>query len=166
LDPKKLNGEDSTKYLKRTWAKLRSLLHRKYGKALPYISVLEYQKNGTAHLHILLNRRIEIDWLKEKWQAVGGGWNVWIEVVRIRRVVNYVSKYFSKDFIRSAPKGSRRVTSSRDIRLLEKPTKDAVWSLIKVAIDRIRLAFNSITSETFCETEGILTAFMVAVNVA
>jgi hypothetical protein len=109
LDPKKLNGEDSTKYLKRTWAKLRSLLHRKYGKALPYICVLEYQKNGYAHLHILLNRRIEIDWLREKWQAVGGGWNVWIKLVKVRRTVNYVSKYLSKDLILSAPKGSRRL---------------------------------------------------------
>jgi hypothetical protein len=166
LDPKKLDREDSTKYLKRTWAKLRSLIHRKYGKALPYICVLEYQKNGTAHLHILLNQRVEIDWLKEKWQAVGGGWNVWIKMVSIRRIVNYVSKYLSKDLMLSAPKGARRVTTSRDIRMFEKAAQDIAWNLIKIAIEAIRFVVETTISDVFCETEGIFTAFTVAVEVA
>lgn len=167
LDPKKLNGEDSTKYLKRCFQKLRSLLHRKYGKALTYVCVLEYQKNGNAHLHILLNQRIEIDWLKKKWQAVGGGWNVWITMVTIRRVVNYVSKYFSKELLMSAPKRSRRVTTSRDIYLFEKPSKDVIWSLRRVPIDRLRKIYIDVEgiTETFCETAGSLTSFCVVANI-
>jgi hypothetical protein len=166
LDPKKLSGEDSTRYLRRTFAKLRSLLHREYGKAFSYICVLQYQKNGTAHLHILLNRFVDVEWLRTKWQAVGGGWNVWIEVVSIRKIVNYVSRYLSQELLLSAPKGSRRVTTSRDIRLFEKPTKDPVWRLIKAPIERIRKSFEAVLDDTFCEIDGLLTAFTVLANVA
>jgi hypothetical protein len=116
LDPKKLNGEDSTKYLNRTFAKLRSVLQREYGKSITFIRILEYQKNGTAHFHLLLNCYIDQGWLKAKWQAIGGGWHVDIRLVEIQRVARYVSKYLSKELLLSAPKGSRRVTTSRDIR--------------------------------------------------
>jgi hypothetical protein len=166
LDPKKLNGEDSTKYLNRTFAKLRSVLHRKYGKSLSYIRVLEYQQNGTAHFHLLLNQFIDIEWLRAEWQAVGGGWNVWIKMIAIRRIVGYVSKYLSKDLLMSAPKCSRRVTTSRNIRLFEKPNKDAVWVLLKTTIEHLRSSFVAIVTETFCETDGLLTAFTVLANVA
>lgn len=164
LDPKRLNGEDSTRYLRRTFAKLRSLLHREYGKAPTYICVLQYQKNGTAHLHILLNRFVDVEWLRKKWQAVGGGWNVWIETVSIRRIVNYVSRYLSQELLLSAPKSSRRVTTSRDIRLFEKPTKESVWKLIKAPIECIRKSFVVVLSEKFCEIDGLLAEFAVTVN--
>ena len=167
LDPKKLKeGEDSTKYLNRTFAKLRSVLHRRYGKALSYIRVLEYQKNGTAHFHLLLNQFIDIEWLRERWQAVGGGWNVWIKLITIRRVVGYVTKYLTKDLLLSAPKGSRRVTTSRNIRLFEKPRKDFVWELLKGPIEAVRLGFAAVVNEKFCETDGSLSAFTVLANVA
>ncbi len=166
LDPKKLNGEDSTKYLNRTFAKFRSVLHRRYGKALSYIRVLEYQQNGNAHFHLLLNQFIDIKWLRAEWQAVGGGWNVWIKMITIRRIVGYVSKYLSKDLLMSAPKGSRRVTTSRNIRLFEKPKKDAVWKLLKAPIELLRRRFAAVATETFCETEGSLSAFTVLANVA
>jgi hypothetical protein len=164
LDPKKLDGEDSTRYLRRTFAKLRSLLHREYGKALTYICVLQYQENGMAHLHILLNRFVDVEWLRKKWQAVGGGWNVWIEMVSIRRIVNYVSRYLSQELLLSAPKGSRRVTTSRNIRLFEKPAKDSLWRLIKAPIECIRKSFAAVLDEKFCEIDGLLTAFAVIVN--
>jgi hypothetical protein len=166
LDPKKLNGEDSTKYLNRTFAKLQSVLHRKYGKGLSYIRVLEYQQNGNAHFHLLLSKFIDIEWLREQWQAVGGGWNVWIKMVSIRRVVAYVSKYLSKDLLMSAPKGSRRVTTSRNIHLFEKPKKDSVWELPRARIDLLRSRFTAVVTETFCETDGSLSAFTVLANVA
>lgn len=166
LDPKKLNGEDSTKYLNRTFAKLRSVLHRKYGKALSYIRVLEYQQNGNAHFHLLLNQFIDIEWLRAEWQAVGGGWNVWIKMITIRRIVGYVSKYLSKGLLMSAPKGSRRVTTSRNIRLFEKPKKDAIWELLKGPIEVLRLGFVAVVNEKFCEIEGSLSAFTVLANVA
>ncbi len=166
LDPKKLSGEDSTKYLNRTFAKLRTLLHRKYGKGLSYIRVLEYQRNGTAHFHLLLNRFIDIDWLRAKWEAVGGGWNVWIKMVQIRRVAAYVSKYLSKDLLMSAPKGSRRVSTSRDIHLFEKPKGDAVWTLVRASIERLRTGFETVIAETHCEKEGSLSSFTVLASVA
>lgn len=166
LDPKKLNGQDSTKYLNRTFAKLRSILHRRYGKALSYIRVLEYQQNGNAHFHLLLNQFIDIEWLRTQWQAVGGGWNVWIKLVKIHNVVGYLSKYLTKDLLVSAPKGSRRITTSRDVRLFEKPNKDAAWQLLKAPIDLLRRTFAAVVAETFCETVKSLSSFTVLVNVA
>ncbi|MBS1799671.1 MAG: hypothetical protein JSS95_07590 [Acidobacteria bacterium] len=166
LDPKKLNGEDSTKYLSRTFAKFRSVLHRKYGKALSYIRVLEYQVNGTAHCHLLLNQFIDIHWLRAEWQAVGDGWNVWISMVEIRNVVGYLTKYLTKDLLLSAPKGSRRITTSRDIHLFEKPKTDSNWELLKGPIDVLRLRFTAVVNEKFCEIEGSLSAFTVFANAA
>jgi hypothetical protein len=166
LDPKKLNGEDSTKYLNRTFAKLRSILHRRYGKALSYIRVLEYQENGNAHFHLILNRFIEIEWLRAEWQAVGGGWMVGITRVReMHKIPAYISEYLSKDLLLSAPKGSRRVTTSRDIRLFEKPKKDAVWELLKTTIENLRRSFVAVFDEAFCETDKSLTTFTVFANV-
>jgi hypothetical protein len=166
LDPKKLNGEDPTQYLNRTFSKFRSVLHRRYGKALSYIRVLEYQQNGNAHFHLLLNQFIDVEWLRTEWQAVGGGWNVWIKMITIRRIVGYLSKYLTKDLLMSAPKGSRRVTTSRDIRLFEKPKKDAVWELLKAPIERLRRGFEVIVTETYSEIDGLLAAFTVLANVA
>jgi hypothetical protein len=165
LDPKKLNGEDSTKYLNRTFGKLRSLLQREYGKSITFIRILEYQKNGTAHFHVLLSQYIDHTWLKAKWQAIGGGWHVDIRLVEIQRVVHYVSKYLSKELLLSAPKGARRVTTSRDIRLFEKLAKDTTWKLVKETITNLRDRFVAIT-ETFCKTDGLLTAFTALANVA
>ncbi len=164
LDPKKLKGEDSTIYLNRSFADLRKALHRKYGKGLSYIRVRESQQNGNAHFHLLLNRFIDIEWLRTEWQRVGGGWNVWIKMVEIQRVAAYVSKYLSKDLLMSAPKGSRRVTTSRDIRLFEKPKRDAVWRPVKLPIERLRTFFEAVITETHCETEGSLSSFTAIMN--
>jgi hypothetical protein len=167
LDPKKLDDEkESTEYLNKTFAKLRSVLQREYGQSITFIRVLEYQQNGMAHFHVLVDRFISIHWLKAKWQALGGGWHVDIRYVDVHRIPNYVSKYLSKDLLTSAPKGSRRVTTSRGIHLFEKPAKEMKWDLVKQTITSLRSGFGAVIAETFCETDGLLTAFSVLSNVA
>jgi hypothetical protein len=161
LDPKKLDGEDSTRYLNRCFAELRKKLRRKYGCAPTYIRVLEYQKNGTAHFHILLDRFVEIEWLRRTWQKVGGGWMVNAKFVDVHRVGAYVSKYLSKDLLMSAPKGARRVTTSQTIRMFEKTSCDTAWALLRTTLDYLRTTFASVTKED-AGTDGILLAFEVS----
>lgn len=91
---------------------------------------------------------------------------VWIKMVTIRRIVNYVSKYLSKELLMSAPKRSRRVTTSRDVHLFEKPSKDVIWNLLKTTIDRIRKNYVDVFDVKVCETDDSLTAFSVLANLA
>ena len=72
LDPAKLQGEDSTTYINAVFADFRVYLRRKLGHAPSYIRVLEYQKNGNAHLHILVN-----EWLDQGWVSEGVGCDWW-----------------------------------------------------------------------------------------
>jgi hypothetical protein len=141
---------------------LLTIIRRSTGYAITYICVLEYQKNGNAHLHVLLDRYIDREWIKERWLAVGGGPMVWIKYVDVHRIANYVSKYLSKDLLTSpVPKGFRKVTTSRSIKLFPKVASDAVWTLLKVEIERIRKQFQNVADESFDE-EGLLEVFLVA----
>src|SRR5260370_38968072 len=61
LDPSKLakQGRKRTdRYIRECWRKMRVLLTRQYGKSLAFVGVLEFQKNGNAHLHILVGEYI------------------------------------------------------------------------------------------------------------
>src|SRR5438270_3056637 len=57
LDPAKIKGSP-VRYLRRVFNKFRVYLLRKYGKSIKYIAVLEFQKNGNPHLHVLVDRFI------------------------------------------------------------------------------------------------------------
>ena len=111
LDPKKLNGEDSTRYINRLFRHFRTYLKRKLHRAPKYIRILEHQKNGNAHLHILLNGYIPQEWISNAWASLGGGQIVDIRRVTMRSVSHYLSKYLTKQMLLSAPKRSRRVTT-------------------------------------------------------
>jgi hypothetical protein len=136
LDPKKIHG-DPVKYMRKCFAKMRVALLRKFGRTPQYICVLEFHKSGLPHLHFLISRYIDWKWLSAAWQAVGGGWKVDIsKVADLHRVRNYVSKYLSKDLLLSAPKRSRRVTTSQGIRLNEKrPPSTATWKLERRSVE-------------------------------
>jgi hypothetical protein len=95
----------------------------------------------------------------------GGGWHVDIRYVDVHRIPNYVSKYLSKDLLMSAPKGSRRVTTSRAIHLFEKPAKEIKWDLVKQTITSLRSGFDTVVDEEFCKADGLLAAFAVVSNV-
>ncbi len=116
LDPSKIQG-DPIPYLRETFNKFRVYLHRKFGNAPKYIAVVELQKNGNPHLHILIDRYIEQAWIKSAWEAIGGGFKVDIRYVDIHRVSRYVSKYLTDDLLFSAPAGTRRITCSHSIKL-------------------------------------------------
>lgn len=143
LDPKKIpEGMDSVSYLRDCWAKFRVYLGRGYGR-ISFISIVELQKNGTAHLHLLVGSYLPIEWVRQSWQAVGGGWMVWIErVCDLHHVGKYLSKYLTKELLRSVEGKKKRVSTSRDIKLfikskgwfrLARPIR-VVWTRIKGVI--------------------------------
>jgi hypothetical protein len=136
LDPRSMDHEDPVAYINKVFGKWRTYLKRKFGVSITYIRVLEFQKNGNPHFHILVDRFIPQAWIKQSWQAVGGGKFVHIQFVDVHRISRYLSKYLTKEMLLSAPKRSRRVTVSRGLKLLEKSkaSSDTAWRLIRISI--------------------------------
>src|SRR5207253_3520045 len=92
LDPYKING-DPVAYLRSTFNKFRTYLKRRYGQSITYIAVLEFQKNGNPHLHLVIDRYVPQKWISESWDSLGGGRIVDIRHVDLHRVSRYLSKY-------------------------------------------------------------------------
>jgi hypothetical protein len=135
LDPKKLkNPKFSVAYLRLVFNKFREYLRREFGEAPTYICILEFTKAGVPHLHVLFDRRIPQAWISSVWDSLGGGRIVFIKQVSIQRVARYLSKYLTKDLILSAPKGARRITTSRSIKLFPKFDSGVAWELLKMSI--------------------------------
>jgi hypothetical protein len=70
LDPAKITGSP-VRYLRKVFNKFRVYLLRKHGKSIKYIAVLEFQKNGNPHLHVLVDRFIRQRWISMVWSALG-----------------------------------------------------------------------------------------------
>jgi len=119
LDPKKIpNNLEREKYMRNVWSKFRVYLGRKLGKGVEYIAVMEYHKSGIPHLHVLINQFVPQKWISSSWSKLGGGYIADIKrVVDISKIGYYLGKYLTKDMILSAPKDSRRYTTSRGIKL-------------------------------------------------
>jgi hypothetical protein len=163
LDPAKIQG-DPVRYLNTVFAKLRVYLQREYGASPQYIRILEFQKNRNPHLHILIDRYIAREWIQAAWVAVGGGWMVDIRYVDVHRVSRYLSKYLTKELLMSAPLRSRRVTTSRGIKLMERTPTDTKWTLIKVPISRlIEVYARDVTASSF-DDDQLLESFTAILN--
>ena len=118
LDPKKLSDKDiPEKYISKLWSKLRVYLKRKIGEEIIFIAVKEWHKSGYPHLHVLINKFIAQKWLSSAWSRLGGGKIVHIKKIEdINKTGRYVCKYMTKGMM-SGPKGTRRYTTSRGIKL-------------------------------------------------
>ena len=158
LDPSKIEG-DPVCYLNAAFAKLRVYLRRHYRVSPQYIRVLEFQKNGNPHLHVLIDRYIAIEWVRHAWIAVGGGYFVDIRLVDVHRVSRYLSKYLTKDLLLSAPLRCRRVTTSRGIKLLAKTPTETTWMLVRVPIWILLEVYGRKVTECWLDTDGILASF-------
>jgi hypothetical protein len=152
------------RYLNAAFAKLRVYLQRTYGTAPQYIRVLEFQQNGNPHFHILIDRYIDIEWIRNAWVAVGGGYMVNIKLVDIHRIGPYVSKYLTKELLISAPARSRRVTTSRGIKLFEKTQDETVWLLVRVPIGRLIEVYATSVTESSFDEDGLLQSFTAIFN--
>jgi hypothetical protein len=163
LDPRKIEGSP-VRYLRRVFNKFRVYLLRKYGKSIKYIAVLEFHKNGNPHLHILLDRFIKQQWISEKWSALGGGRIVDIKFVDVHRISRYLSKYLTKELLLSAPSRSRRVTTSRGIRLLEKKVSEIAWRLLELSIFHLYWRYQSSAQNVIPDETGLLFQFSIQIG--
>src|SRR6266849_10270203 len=162
LDPSKIEG-DPVRYLNAVFAKLRVYLQRHHGVSPQYIRVLEFQKNGNPHFHILIDRYIDIEWIRKAWVAVGGGYMVDIRLVDVHRVSRYLSKYLTKDLLMSAPFRCRRVTTSRGIHLFEKKPQETSWTFLRVSIfTLLEMHAKNVVAMSFDEEEVLESFSMIA----
>jgi hypothetical protein len=165
LDPKKVTG-DPVVYLRECWNKFRVYLRRGYGESPKFIAVLEFQKEkpgnpGLPHLHILTDRFIHQEWIKRTWQKIGGGMHVDIRLVDLHRVANYLSKYLTKDLLLSAPKRTRRVTTSRGICLNKKTEKKHRWVRLRAPINRLYEMYAAHALDLEYDEDEMLRSFVV-----
>jgi len=163
LDPAKIEG-DPVQYLSRLFAMLRVYLGRKYRTPIQYIRILEFHQNGNPHLHILIDRYIAREWIQAAWVAVGGGRMVDIRYVDVHRVSRYLSKYLTKELLMSAPLRSRRVTTSRGIKLLKKTLTETAWTLVKVPISRLFEVYGRAISAVCFDQDQMLESFTANLN--
>jgi hypothetical protein len=154
VDPKKIGDQEPVPYLRDCWSKLRVYLKREFGLAPKYICVLEFQKNGNPHLHILVDRFISQAWLKDTWQRIGGGEHVDIRHVDLHRVARYLSKYLTKELLLSAPLRSRRVTTSHGIHLNPKKDDNSA-DLLKIPISSLFERFWEYASSKKYDEDGV-----------
>jgi hypothetical protein len=113
-----------------------------------------------AHIHSMIDRYIDQSWLKESWEAVGGGQHVDIRFVDLHRAAVYISKYLAKEMLLDAPVGLRRVTTSRDIQLFVKKSGTDEWQIIKIPIDRLSEIYKPAESDIE-KVDGELLGFVV-----
>jgi hypothetical protein len=120
--------------IRKSFNKLRQYLRREFGEAPRYICVLEFTKAGVPHLHVLFDRYIDHSWMSQSWADLGAGFVVWVKRVTAVKVARYLSKYLTKDLFESAPKGTRRITTSRDIHLFEKFASEFPWEFLRESV--------------------------------
>jgi hypothetical protein len=163
LDPKKLSATDrkrTDRYIRELWRLMRVYLSRRWGKgkSLPFVGVLEFQKNGNAHLHILLGQYIPQKWLKRAWQSIGGGRFVDIRYVDVHRVAAYLSKYLAGDKVENTlkllPRRARIFTTARSIVLWPKKEKSG-WRLRCADIGELLDAVENPSNVKFVAVEDL-----------
>ena len=165
LDPSKIRG-NSVRYLRSVFNKFRLYLRRKFHVIVKYIAVLEFQKNGIAHLHLLVDRFIPRAWIKRSWSAVGGGSVVDVRFVDVHRLSRYLSKYLTPELLQSAPSRARRVTTSRSIWLIEKRQSDGSWTLHKVNIFFCHSRLSPDVADVQVDEDGMLASFTSNLHLA
>lgn len=162
LDPKKFEG-DSVAYINRCWGKLRVYLSRKYGRSISFIRLLEQQKNGNAHFHILIDRFIPYEWIKGAWDAVGGG-SVYVQCKDIEETANYCVKYLTKDLHLYRSRGIRHYSTSKDIKLRDRNQRSG-WGMSQNPIEYLyEVAEGTVVGEPRMDKEGNLCFFMTEIH--
>src|SRR5258708_38336522 len=101
---------------------MRVLLAREFEGSLTFVGVLEFQKNGNAHLHLLVGRYIAQKWLSIACQSIGGGAPVDIPFVGEHRAAGHLSAYLTGDKVfrtlDSRSQRARCITTSSSVSLL------------------------------------------------
>jgi len=105
LDPKRFGSLDAAyRALRKGWNRLLTMLQKRYRRRLKFVKVIEFQKNGSPHLHVLffgIPRLIDADELREFWDArYGAGTFVYLKKLQGygngKGVISYLVKYLKK----------------------------------------------------------------------
>ena len=161
LDPKITPENQHIKYIREVWRKFRVYLKRKFGSTVSFIAVMELHKSGYPHLHVLVDRYIRQEWISHTWNRLGGGKIVFIEKVEdLRKIGWYLGKYLTKDMILSAPHGTRRVTTSRDIKLRE-PKEETGWRVAPFPFEALYKVAGEFIIEEEKDENGHVKIFIV-----
>jgi len=160
LNPVACTAEESVAYSRRVWRKFRVYVKRRYKIDLKFIAVVEFQKSGYAHLHVLVSHYLDQRWVSNAWSKLGGGPMVNIKYVDVHRISSYVSKYLAKDLFLAHGSGKyRRYTTSKGLNLFVKAAK-GTWELLKTRIEILERKLGSLVTEPTYDQEGILTSFI------
>jgi hypothetical protein len=159
LDPKRIpKGARTDRYLRECWRKMRVSLAREFGKSLPFVGVLEFQKNGNAHLHVLVGQYISQGWLSSAWAAIGGGKVADIRWVDVHRVSAYLSVYLAGDKVLKTlellPKRARIFTTARCIVLWGKKAKSG-WRMLHADLSELFDLIPNISNPRFTAVEDL-----------
>lgn len=159
LDPKRIPKRERTdRYIRECWRKMRVLLARQYGGSLAFVGVLEFQKNGNAHLHVLLGRYIPQAWLSRAWQSIGGGRVADIRYVDVHRVSAYLAVYLAGDKVQhtldNLAKRARIFTTARSIVLWGKK-KASGWKLRRMDLSFLHGRAENPSGERFTAIEDL-----------
>ena len=127
LDPGLIPADRSSiEYIQQVWARFRTYLHDKRNLSLTYIRTIEVQENGTAHFHLIISETISQENLINWWVACGGGHQCRIRFRDGNRGAHYITKYVTKELVTPLPPGTRRVATSKGLRLFE-PKAPSGW---------------------------------------
>lgn len=127
----KVSPENAETHLKKNWNKLRTAIAKKYGK-FEYIWVVEKQRDGYPHLHvILLGKNIApagvYEYIKALWNNTYEMGFFWLNKVQggPKTISAYLSKYISKGMA-DGRKHSKVYSMSKGIRALFKLPKKVI----------------------------------------
>ena len=85
----------------------------------------------------------------------------------LRRCTSHIAlplQILTKELLLSAPPRSRRVTSSRKIKLLEKLSTAGSWILVRVPIERLVEVYATGVTAVALDEQGALESFTAIVN--
>lgn len=129
-------ADESIRDINRIWSKFRVYLKRRFKDKIHFIKIVEVQRRGAAHLHVLIDRFIPQGWISSAWSDLGGGKIVDIRFVDLHRVSGYVSKYMTKDMLSLNFGNYRRYGTSQGIRIVEKiKSAGGEWKFTKSNLD-------------------------------
>lgn len=121
---------DSLHYIRSRYQVLVQQIRREF-KVFEYMAVLELQKNGTPHLHILQRGTyIPWNWLSSHWRKLTGAWMVHVrKITRTENAINELVKYLAKtasSLEASTPK--LRITTRSAHWIIDPPDTDPAYS--------------------------------------
>lgn len=120
---RKMRGKLSFKSIREGWKKLYNRIREKainQAQVIAYCKVWEQHKDGSVHLHILINVCFGTKWAKDNAAECGLGFMAdWHEVDNAGMVAGYIAKYTLKNAFMarggvSWPKGLRRIEKTRN----------------------------------------------------